>query len=264
LDDFTGNVGGLRRGLTPTDSGDARAAVTEIRSARDWLFDVVGFARRPTFMARPRLIDQTATLALLGVVALDLALTAFVRGLLALLDALTGSMPALAESNGSVAPALITGLLVAPFVEEALFRGWLTGRRAALRFAGFGFVALALFGAGLVLVPEHRMPLALTGVALVFVGLVQWGITGDRSAGVPAWFERHFHWLVWGSSLLFGLIHLGKYAPLESPLGVAVVLPQAIGGLLLAWTRIRLGLGAAIIHHAAYNAVLLALALAGR
>jgi membrane protease YdiL (CAAX protease family) len=75
---------------------------------------------------------------------------------------------------------------------------------------------------------------------------------------VPAWFARHFHWFVWGSSLLFGLIHLGNYEPLAHPLGVLVVLPQTIGGLLLAYTRTRLGLGAAMAHHAAYNALFLA------
>jgi membrane protease YdiL (CAAX protease family) len=63
---------------------------------------------------------------------------------------------------------------------------------------------------------------------------------------------------VWGSTLLFGLMHLGNYEPLAHPLGVLAVLPQTIGGLLLAYTRTRLGLGAAMAHHAAYNAVFLA------
>jgi membrane protease YdiL (CAAX protease family) len=75
---------------------------------------------------------------------------------------------------------------------------------------------------------------------------------------VPAWFTRNFHWFVWGSTLLFGLIHLGNYEPLTHPLGVLVVLPQTIGGLLLAYTRTRLGLRAAMLHHAAYNALFLA------
>jgi membrane protease YdiL (CAAX protease family) len=63
---------------------------------------------------------------------------------------------------------------------------------------------------------------------------------------------------VWGSALVFGLIHLGNYEPLTHPFGVLVVLPQTIGGLLLAYTRARLGLGAAMAHHAMYNAVFLA------
>jgi hypothetical protein len=55
-----------------------------------------------------------------------------------------------------------------------------------------------------------------------------------------------------------GLIHLGNYTPIQHPLGLLIVLPQTIGGLLLAYVRTRLGLGAAMAHHAAYNAVFLA------
>jgi hypothetical protein len=33
------------------------------------------------------------------------------------------------------------------------------------------------------------------------------------------------------------------------------VAPQVVGGVLLAYTRTRLGLGWAILHHSAYNAV---------
>ena len=93
---------------------------------------------------------------------------------------------------------------------------------------------------------------------MALAGLVQWSLTRTRDTAVPAWFKRHFHWFVWGSTLLFGLAHLGNYEALTSPLGVLVVLPQTIGGLLLAYTRTRLGLGAAMAHHAAYNAVFLA------
>ena len=109
----------------------------------------------------------------------------------------------------------------------------LRGQVAALRFAAYGFAAMGL----------------------VFAGLIHWGLTSHRDTTVPAWFTLHFHWVVWGSTLLFGLIHLGNFTALTHPLGLLVVLPQTIGGLLLAYTRTRLGLRAAIAHHAAFNAV---------
>ena len=86
--------------------------------------------------------------------------------------------------------------------------------------------------------------------------------TGFREIANDALYEKipgGARWrYVWGSTLVFGLMHLGNYEALTHPLGLAVVLPQTIGGLLLAYTRTRLGLGAAMAHHAAYNAVFLA------
>jgi hypothetical protein len=134
----------------------------------------------------------------------------------------------------------------------------LTGRIAALRFAAYGLAAMGLMMASLFVLADYAKPVAYAGAAVAFAGLIHWHLTRARDTAVPAWFNRHFHWIVWGSSLLFGLIHLGNYEPLQSPIGLLVVLPQTIGGLLLAYTRTRLGLGAAVAHHAAYNAVYLA------
>lgn len=52
------------------------------------------------------------------------------------------------------------------------------------------------------------------------------------------------------------MLHLGNYEALTHPLGLLVVSPLMLGGMLLAYTRTRLGLRAAMAHHAAYNAVL--------
>ncbi len=221
------------------------------------------FALRPSFVAQPMAWGRTAALALLAVFALDIALGLLIEGALAAVDGATGWLPAPVEEPITFAEDLFTALLVAPLLEELLFRGWLSGRAAALRFAMFGFAALALFAASLIVSPYVATPMALAGVAMAFAGLIRWSQTRHFDIAVPAWFPRHFRWLVWGSSLLFGLIHLGNYAPLNHPLGLLVVLPQTIGGVLLAYTRTRLGLRAAIAHHAAYNAVLTALDYAG-
>jgi membrane protease YdiL (CAAX protease family) len=147
---------------------------------------------------------------------------------------------------------------VAPLLEELAFRGWLKGRIAALRFALYGFAAMGLFLAAPYMPAQYVTDVSSAGVGVVFVGLLHWGATRNQGNRVPAWFTRHFHWIVWGSSLAFGLIHLGNYEPLAHPLGLLVVLPQTLGGLVLAYTRTRLGLGAAMAHHAAYNALYLA------
>lgn len=221
--------------------------------------DAGRFALRPTFVARPLAWGPAAALVLLALLVLDLALGLLAMGMAEGLDSLVPVLPEPVEEDITLAEDTFLSLLLAPLLEELLFRGWLSGRVAALRFALYGLAALALFMASLFAGPGVATALALTGVGTVIAGLVHWSRTRHRDRAVPAWFIRHFGKFVWGSTLLFGLIHLGNYEPLTHPLGVLVVLPQTIGGLLLAYTRTRLGLAAAVAHHSAFNAVALVL-----
>lgn len=225
---------------------------------RERVADAVRFMGRPSPCGAPLPWGRALLVALLAVFALDLALDGLVAAVTEWLDSLVGFLPAPIEQEATLAEDLFGYLLLAPVLEELVYRGWLTGRIAALRFAVYGFVAEAIFVGALFVPPDMAVTLGLAGVGVAFAGLVHWSLTRDRDTAVPEWFTRHFHWFVWGSTLLFGLMHLGNYEPLAHPLGVLVVLPQTIGGLLLAYTRTRLGLGAAMVHHAAYNAVFLA------
>ena len=227
-------------------------------SLRAWLEDAAWFMVRPTYAAQPMAWGRAAALALLAVFALDMALDTLAHRMTAAWDKSAGFLPAPIKYETTRAEDLIEVRIVAPVLEELAFRAWLTGRIAALRFAVYGFAALALFTAALFVEARYAALISVGGAVLVFVGLIHWGRTRHRDTAVPAWFTRHFHWFVWGSALVFGLIHLGNYEPLTHPFGVLVVLPQTIGGLLLAYTRARLGLGAAMAHHAMYNAVFLA------
>ncbi|ASJ89503.1 type II CAAX prenyl endopeptidase Rce1 family protein [Porphyrobacter sp. CACIAM 03H1] len=221
--------------------------------------DAGRFALRPTFVAQPMAWGPAAALALLALLVLDLALGLLAMGMAEGLDRLVPILPEPIEEDITLAEDAFLSLLLAPLLEELLFRGWLSGRLAALHFALYGLAALALFMASLFAGPGAATALALAGVGAVIAGLVHWSRTRHRDREVPAWFIRHFGKLVWGSTLLFGLIHLGNYEPLNHPLGVLVVMPQTIGGLLLAYTRTRLGLTAAVAHHSAFNVVALVL-----
>ncbi len=225
---------------------------------RERVGDAVRFMWRPSPCGAPLPWGRALLLALAAVFALDFALDTLVAAVTEWLDSLVGFLPAPIEEETTLAEDLFGYLLLAPVLEELVYRGWLTGRIAALRFAVYGFVAEAIFIGALFVDAGTAGPLAIGGVAVALAGLVHWSLTRDRDTAVPDWFTRHFRWFVWGSTLLFGLVHLGNYEALTHPLGVLVVLPQTIGGLLLAYTRTRLGLGAAMAHHAAYNAVFLA------
>ena len=226
---------------------------------RERMADIARFVRRPTFAAQPMAWGRAAAVALAVVFALDAALGPLAMALLEALDSAAPFLPEQVVEDIAFAEDLFLSLLLAPLLEELLFRGWLGGRVAALRFALYGMAALGLFTASLFAGPQVATVLGLAGAGVGLAGLVHWSLTRHRDTRVPPWFTCHFGWIVWGSSLVFSLIHLGNYEALTHPLGVLVVLPQTIGGVLLAYTRTRIGLGAAIAHHAAYNALALAL-----
>lgn len=226
-------------------------------SLRARLADAARFVARPTFMAEPMPWGRETLARLLSVAILHAALGTCLLLPLWLGGRSTGVLPAPDLHPGTLAASPLAFLVIAPLLEELLFRGWLTGKRAALRFAAWGFAGMALMLAGVTLAPDHAHALSLAGVAAIFAGLIQWGLTRRRAAAVPPLFMRHFGAIVWASALLFGLVHLGNYAASASALGVLVVLPQVIGGVLLAYVRTRLGLAAAIGYHASYNALVL-------
>jgi membrane protease YdiL (CAAX protease family) len=224
---------------------------------RDRLTDAVSFIARPTHYPLRHAWSRVLLIALAAVFVLDLATDWLVWALIDTWDQTGGFLPNPVETDMSFAEDVFTSLLIAPLIEEALYRGWLSGRIAALRFAVFGFVAEGCFIASLFVDEAWAQPLAMIGAGIALIGFVQWLSTRHRDTAIPAWFTRNFHWLVWGSCAVFALAHLGNSEPLTHPLGALVVAPQLIGGLFLAYVRTRLGLRAAIAHHAAYNALVL-------
>jgi membrane protease YdiL (CAAX protease family) len=222
------------------------------------LADVARFALRPTpgpsalppWPARAVPLGSMLGIALLA----DLA----VRTLLAALDG-PGDIHAAPRFPGnSPAEQAFHFLVLAPLLEEALFRGWMSGRPAALEFALHGLGALALLGTGLLVGGEGARWFGFVAAAVVLIGLIRWLSARTRNQAEPAWFPRHFATLAWASTVLFAVVHLGNYPPLSYPAGLLLVMPQLVGGLLLAYTRTRLGLKAAMLQHAGYNAVFLA------
>ena len=234
-------------------------------SLRERVDDVAWFVAWPTFAAQPLATARERVLVLLAVVPVHLVFGAIVLVQLWLIGRLAGPLPRPAVAPDTLSTSPLAFLVIAPLLEELVFRSWLTGRVAALRFAACGFAAMALMLAGVSLLPDHARALAWMGAAVALAGLAQWSLTRERehARAVPPAFIRHFGWIVWAQALLFGLIHLGNYAAPASPLGVLVVMPQVLGGLLLAYIRTRAGLAAAMGYHAGYNAVVLAAAAAG-
>lgn len=229
------------------------------RSPWGWAMDALRFIARPTPVFTRHAWSAALVAALVTIFALDLAVDWLAILLIEEADSTLGFLPTPVEGEGSLAQEAFFALLVAPLLEEAVYRGWMSGRVAALRFALFGFAAEICFFASLWARPQWEPILAGAGVVIALLGFILWLQTRERDVAVPAWFTRHFAALVWVSTVVFALIHLGNYEALTHPLGVLVVTPQLIGGLFLAYVRTRLGLRAAMAHHAAYNALAMAL-----
>lgn len=140
-------------------------------------------------------------------------------------------------------------VLWAPLIEEMLFR---FGLRAP---AGWPLYML-MAGAGFALGPGW--PLAMVVVALGGWRLAQ--LLRRRPPRPWARLQRYrrlFPFYLHLSVLAFALMHLGNYQGGDASwwLLPLVVLPQWFTGLVLAWTRVRHGIGAAIVLHAGFNAL---------
>jgi membrane protease YdiL (CAAX protease family) len=155
-------------------------------------------------------------------------------------------------------PVLIPAVvLAAPIGEEALFRGWLTGRPRALWLLAMGVPAALLLVA--VSLHWHDQIAALGIVALAIAALVGW-IVLHRRTKPPRWFARSFGVWFTLSVLVFGLAHMSNYPRLSWAL-MPMVLPQIWAGLVFGYLRMRHGLLASMLAHGCGNALALTVAL---
>lgn len=146
---------------------------------------------------------------------------------------------------------------IAPPIEEALFRGWLTGRPRALWLLAMACVAAVLCAC----IVAHRAETAAAfGVIATGIAAVAGWWRLRKLAAPPRGFVRGYR--VWFalSVMVFGALHLTNYAhPVLAT--VPMVLPQIWAGLVFGYVRMRQGLAASILLHASGNAAALAAAL---
>ena len=150
-------------------------------------------------------------------------------------------------------------VVLAPPLEELIFRVGLSGQRRALTmFVAPWLLVAALIGARFLIGPlDMRTVLVLSVgwlVSTIAVVACHWN---DRS--LLHGFRRLFPYAFWLTSGLFGLMHIFNY---EDPMSLAVllmVIPQFTGGMMLGYVRVKYGMWSNIAQHVAHNAVFLAL-----
>jgi len=148
-------------------------------------------------------------------------------------------------------------VLVAPVLEEAIFRGWQSGRPRALWL-------LACFAAFVVLVTTARAvaPLTLLGMLVALAAAAIGGWLWLRKRPPLRLFAAVYPAIFWLVALGFAAVHLMNY-PSWSLASLPMVLPQLWAAMVLGFTRQRLGLPAAMLQHAGANAAAMALSMVG-
>lgn len=186
----------------------------------------------------------------------DLLLAIPLVALAALGDALISGETFVADDGLSTLEIVMLGIVVAPLIEETMFRLWLAPYRPAFLIGGGTVLTLAMADpdAGLLNL------LVIPGLALVGLGLA--GVRSpERRDRIAPWWDRHFGIVFFASVATFGLVHLSNYdfagvgavTVIAAPLLVA---PQLAGGMILGYGRVRLGFWYGVAMHSAFNAVL--------
>ena len=223
-------------------------------SARHELADFLSFVRRPTLRRGRKRFPGTSTTAdwLSGLAPARLlmwltvlwTINFIVLGPLAVDVADTSGV----KRAPSVLPAYYM-VMWAPLVEEMVFRFWLRRPAGWPLYTAMGLTGF-LLGPG-------------WGLALAIVPLGAWRVA-QLMMTPPAkpWarlrrYRRRFPVYLHLSVLAFALLHLLNYQQGGAPwwLLSLLVLPQWFTGLVLAWSRVRHGIGAAIAMHAGFNAL---------
>lgn len=216
-----------------------------------------GYLRRPRLTAPLGIRNGAAWRQLLPLIALELAVL-----LVVILPLAEGWKYLFHLPDPAAFDRIPQGWLVpltviaAPIGEEIVFRGWLTGRVRALWLLGCAVVFGTLLYAG-----THGLAPVAEGVLFLVLALaapVGWFVL--RKRGTPAWFARGFPAIFYLVVIGFALMHVTNYDH-PSPLLLPLVLPQAWIGLMLGYTRMRLGLVRSIVMHMTSNGVVLLVGL---
>ena len=140
---------------------------------------------------------------------------------------------------------LIFGILVAPFIEELIFRWPLVYNEKHLK--------LFLFGVSfLMLIPLWQLGLPCL-ILSIFLSVKDWDqFTRINPKELHAKYAKQIFWL---SVIVFGLFHMSNYNYETIPIYLFpfMVIPQLIGGLSLGIIRVRFGLRYAIVNHMLWN-----------
>ncbi len=152
----------------------------------------------------------------------------------------------------SVVSIVLAVIVLGPLIEEVMFRGWLSGTWRSM-FGSALFVALVF---GILQLVDGLLPVSATIMQLVLavIGLIGFKLLSpiDNGKRLP-YFELAFPYLYWTQGLLFGVLHFQNVSTDSPFVAVLSTFPLVICAWIWGYARIYLGLGSAVLLHAAYN-----------
>lgn len=223
--------------------------------------DMARYVRRPHFIARPMpfgLHTLSALLKLLVFAVLMLPVLGLVMGVLVAVSGVSLPDPSddfqdmMKQSN-----FIFLAAIVAPLVEEGLFRSWLGKRWGVLLIAPLllgGIVLWMTFKPSADAPSEFSLLMIILMLGSFAVYIMRYLKLRREDAVLEAALAKVFPFAFWGTSLAFGAMHLANYE--DGSMGLllpVLVMPQFMIGVMLGYIRMRFGLLAAMVFHGAYN-----------
>ncbi len=216
--------------------------------------EALRFFRRPRLLQPERNSWGAQFPGLLALLGLNLSILFLLLPLLIAWTHAVGIEPPRMMRDMPEMTVLVLAIFVLPPLEEIVFRGWMSGRPAALLALGIGLVLVVLLTlshlAGL---DRAALPLLIASLIAVVAGA--WLLRHKVHA--PRFFSGNFKWFFWGSTLIFASAHYSNYGELTAA-HLPLVLPQLWSGLVFGFTRLRFGLLRSTALHCTSNAVVLA------
>jgi hypothetical protein len=129
--------------------------------------------------------------------------------------------------------------LIAPFIEESLFRLPLLTKSRLLRWVVFFVLVQYFFPLPFLLEISFWWYNAI--LILIFAGIIIFNNVSQRDS-TPISNPKNYNYLCWGSTIVFALLHINNFVPLNWSfiyLYPVYVLPQFISGVALSFLAIR-------------------------
>jgi hypothetical protein len=153
---------------------------------------------------------------------------------------------------------LMLGCILAPIIEEFLFRWPLRKRYASIYFWFLSIAAIAMSN-----IEDLRLNVLVFALGLGVATFSHILLKRQSQSKQAVFWYTFYPFLFYFSALIFGYVHMSntKGLTLDDPSFIFYISSQLLGGLTLGYLRVKYGIRYSILFHACFNAFALGLAL---
>lgn len=218
--------------------------------AKQIIDDFLTYVRKPLYIAEDATMSKTEKFQYLFKVLLcKLALLPILLPIIYFTKEWTGAKSEGFEKTWTM---YLMVVVIAPIVEEAIFRGVLHYSRWSVAFfvSFFGAVTIKYMGIN-DLFHIHIGFVYLTAICLF---PVFYFATKPFDDIFEAFWSKNFKYIFHLVAISFGLVHLSNYTSISNYLfALPLVSTQLMSGYVLGFVRMKLGFGYGVVLHSAWN-----------